>query len=469
MDQTIQKATSVFNPNNPAERLGYAIQFDKPTIVLNPTNGSLTMDQFILQTNSCVAMNTNFYDPALKPIGIYKTTYHECPECASRNFIDGALVSASSLNMNGEFNEIQGDLYNVNIYLKGGNISPDTNLTRGSSLFQNSNVNWGISGSIAINNFQRIDFGATKANKYPFIAVTENGDIWGVVFDITVDPDLATDAINKHFQAQNIRIKYALLLDGGGSTQLYVNGENLVSSSRPHYFIGSQCSGNNPSDIGAGGGTSENNQCLSQCINCMLYPVSKTAQVPYTSKPALQALSKFPEMYVTNETNSAFDSLNKAAISAQLDLQVVSGYRDAVYQQQLFEGYMKDEQTKDPTITREEAETRANKYSAKPGYSEHQLGTVLDITCNGCVAFANDSKNKTVYTFLENNAYKYGFAISYPPLTNPNSNDYIAEPWHIRYIGKEYAQEYYNLRKTNSDLTLKSFLESKCSSQNSLL
>lgn len=73
---------------------------------------------------------------------------------------------------------------------------------------------------------------------------------------------------------------------------------------------------------------------------------------------------------------------------------------------------------------------------APAGKSEHQLGTALDIstyTISG-TSFGTTSES----LWLEENAHKYGFVISY----NDGSQDktgYMYEPWHLRYVGVENA------------------------------
>ncbi|MBP7804815.1 MAG: M15 family metallopeptidase [Candidatus Pacebacteria bacterium] len=78
----------------------------------------------------------------------------------------------------------------------------------------------------------------------------------------------------------------------------------------------------------------------------------------------------------------------------------------------------------------------ANAFSAEQGYSEHQLGTTVDFTTpalNGGFA----GFDKTIeYQWLQNNAYRYGFVISYPR----GNGSYVYEPWHWRFVGKKLAQ-----------------------------
>ena len=70
---------------------------------------------------------------------------------------------------------------------------------------------------------------------------------------------------------------------------------------------------------------------------------------------------------------------------------------------------------------------------AIPGTSEHQLGLSVDINAD-----QTKCSSEKVYSWLDNNAYKYGFIKRYP-----SSKSYITginnEPWHYRYVGKEAA------------------------------
>lgn len=82
----------------------------------------------------------------------------------------------------------------------------------------------------------------------------------------------------------------------------------------------------------------------------------------------------------------------------------------------------------------------SNKFVAEQGYSEHQLGTTIDFTTSKIRA-ANMAFDKTKeYVWLQNNAHKYGFTLSYP-----KGNQYYAyEPWHWRFVGKALATQLYN-------------------------
>ncbi len=116
------------------------------------------------------------------------------------------------------------------------------------------------------------------------------------------------------------------------------------------------------------------------------------------------------------------------AIGNGIDLLVVSAYRSFETQTQLKNNY---------SIV---YGSGANKFSADQGYSEHQLGTTVDFTTpetgNDFLAF----KNTNTYEWLTDNAYKYGFVLSYPE----KNGYYVFEPWHWRFVGVKLAERLYN-------------------------
>lgn len=78
----------------------------------------------------------------------------------------------------------------------------------------------------------------------------------------------------------------------------------------------------------------------------------------------------------------------------------------------------------------------ADTYSARPGYSEHQTGFVIDVAANGCVL---DCFGKTSqYQWFQENAAKYGFIQRYYTGFD-NITGYKAEEWHYRYVGTGVA------------------------------
>lgn len=112
---------------------------------------------------------------------------------------------------------------------------------------------------------------------------------------------------------------------------------------------------------------------------------------------------------------------------------VVEGYRTAEEQQKMLDD--KIQVYISAGYSQSKAEEEAIKWVALPGTSEHQLGTAVDIGAD-----QTKCSNEEVYTWLANNAYRYGFILRYPAgkedITGINY-----EPWHYRYVGLEAAWE----------------------------
>jgi LAS superfamily LD-carboxypeptidase LdcB len=73
----------------------------------------------------------------------------------------------------------------------------------------------------------------------------------------------------------------------------------------------------------------------------------------------------------------------------------------------------------------------ANRFSADQGYSEHQLGTAVDFTTTSLKTTSTSFATTPGGKWLQENAYKYGFILSYPK----NNSYYMYEPWHWRFVG----------------------------------
>ncbi|WP_414045312.1 M15 family metallopeptidase [Macrococcus equi] len=81
----------------------------------------------------------------------------------------------------------------------------------------------------------------------------------------------------------------------------------------------------------------------------------------------------------------------------------------------------------------------ANRISAKPGTSEHQLGLAMDIkdgTNYGTLTTAFEYTPASKY--LQKNAHKYGFIVRYLK-GKEHITGFMYEPWHIRYVGRTHA------------------------------
>ncbi len=170
-----------------------------------------------------------------------------------------------------------------------------------------------------------------------------------------------------------------------------------------------------------------------------------SAVLGYTeaADPALKKVSKtislgdyaphdlvtFNGVQVSKRIVQDLQRLLDAAKKDGLTLKVVSGYRGYDYQKTVFTRWVDQERTKNTKLTRAQAEELANTYSARPGHSEHQLGTVVDVlSSENNFTFTLDPKLKYV-GWLEKNAPKFNFKISYPK----GGTEYVYEPWHLRW------------------------------------
>jgi len=99
-------------------------------------------------------------------------------------------------------------------------------------------------------------------------------------------------------------------------------------------------------------------------------------------------------------------------------------------------------------------QTEAERISAKPGHSEHQLGMTADVTSPSVGWTLSEAFGETPEgVWLLENAYRFGFGESYS-IDGEETTGYAYEPWHIRYVGVGCAESW-----RESDLTLVEFLE----------
>ena len=141
-------------------------------------------------------------------------------------------------------------------------------------------------------------------------------------------------------------------------------------------------------------------------------------------------------MFLRKESAKALEKLFKSAKKEKIELYAASGYRSYKRQSEIFKSNLK----KDGAL--------ANKYSARPGQSEHQTGLSIDVTCEDVKFDLIEEFEKTLaYLWLLKNAYKFGFILRYPR-GKEDITGYTFEPWHLRYVGKELAEKLYIERIT---------------------
>ena len=140
---------------------------------------------------------------------------------------------------------------------------------------------------------------------------------------------------------------------------------------------------------------------------------------------------------IQGQVSSYLNRLLESASDNGIQLQIASAYRSFSEQASLKSQYK---------VTY--GAGTANQFSADQGYSEHQLGTTVDFTTTkvgpGLTGFEKDP----AYNWLVENAYKYGFILSYPK----GNTYYKYEPWHWRFVGVALARMLHAENKNFYDL-----------------
>ena len=138
------------------------------------------------------------------------------------------------------------------------------------------------------------------------------------------------------------------------------------------------------------------------------------------------------EKYMTEEASNALENMFQGALSDNIILKGLSGYRSYKTQKSLYNYNIEIN-----------GQIYTDNFVAPPGGSEHQLGEAMDIaTSNGGIYEGCDEA-----LWLAQNAYKYGFIIRYEK-GKENLTGYSYEPWHVRYVGKDIAKEIYKEKLT---------------------
>lgn len=152
----------------------------------------------------------------------------------------------------------------------------------------------------------------------------------------------------------------------------------------------------------------------------------------------LRLSSAEQQMKIRAVVKSDLEAMFAAASKDGVTLVFGSGYRSYALQKQFYDSYVA-----------RDGQAAADRYSARPGTSEHQTGLSFDATslsqkCHLEICFEDTPEGK----WLAANAHLYGFTLRYKQ-DKENVTGYQYEPWHFRYVGRELATE---LQKTNQTL-----------------
>ena len=132
-------------------------------------------------------------------------------------------------------------------------------------------------------------------------------------------------------------------------------------------------------------------------------------------------------IYLVREAKDKLEIMLNDSVKENLKIRVSSAYRSYTYQVNLYNRYV-----------RSDGVALADTYSARPGYSEHQSGLVVDLSRN--FESFDTFENTDEYKWLVANSYKYRFILRYPK-GKEKITTYTFESWHYRYIGVELAKK----------------------------
>ncbi len=165
--------------------------------------------------------------------------------------------------------------------------------------------------------------------------------------------------------------------------------------------------------------------------------VNKNHSIPFAYQPELvvphirlQQSAQSESMHISIHAAPDLERMFAVMQSVGLQPVLLSGFRSATTQKQLYVGYVAVY-----------GQTEADRFSARPGTSEHQTGLAIDIgrTSNTCAldaCFATTPEG----AWLAAHAHEYGFIIRYPGGREAVTG-YMYEPWHVRYVGPQLAAE----------------------------
>lgn len=144
--------------------------------------------------------------------------------------------------------------------------------------------------------------------------------------------------------------------------------------------------------------------------------VNKTYALPSDYNPGVDPTAQ-----------SALNQMISGAGADGVSLWIASGFRSYDKQKTLYNNYVA-----------RDGKTEADRYSARPGHSEHQTGLSFDLNSLE-QSFGETKEGK----WIAANCWKYGFILRYPQSKEAQTG-YMYEPWHVRYVGTDIAKKIYD-------------------------
>lgn len=160
--------------------------------------------------------------------------------------------------------------------------------------------------------------------------------------------------------------------------------------------------------------------------NLMLVNKYHKLSEDYTPKEVTTISLKYayPDNKLAKEVLDAYEKMWKSAKNEGITLIATSAYRTFESQERVYDNFLKN------------GEEYADNYAARPGFSEHQTGLSVDIFGYGTTK--KTFEDSPSFTWLQENAHKYGFILRYPK-GKENLTGYNYEAWHYRYVGVKDA------------------------------
>lgn len=304
---------------------------------------------------------------------------------------------------------------NIKIYNKEKNVNnnEDSNIkTLDNNISVKNNIYIARTGEIIeLENFKIQLVNSTSEN---LLSINELGDV-----EFFIESEIASIKDDKIYISEN-----AITLD---EAKIYVNYNGLESDITIKIYNSLQDTINNDLIV----------------IDPSRYDTisNKNRSLPENYVPNdLISITDLPTVLENPEVNQlrkdAYEALKKLFTAAyeekQYKLYARSGYRSYNTQVGLYSSYVASH-----------GKEEADKFSAKPGQSEHQTGLVMDITTKDVnYQLTKDFGMTEEGKWVAENAHRFGFIIRYLE-GKEDITGYTYEPWHLRYVGEKIATEVY--------------------------
>jgi D-alanyl-D-alanine carboxypeptidase len=134
---------------------------------------------------------------------------------------------------------------------------------------------------------------------------------------------------------------------------------------------------------------------------------------------------------VASVVAAPLERMLEAAEDAGLNVKIASAFRSFEYQESVH-----------AQLVAQQGDAAADAVSARAGYSEHQTGLAVDIVTpsDTACAFEQCFAGSPAGRWLAGHAWEFGFIVRYTA-ANEATTGYAPEPWHLRFVGRDLAEE----------------------------